>query len=60
MSEQERVELASRTKAMSEDEQKITAMFLPDELLWSELQRRYSVQNAMIKKIKRVVKEETE
>lgn len=58
MSELEKEELCCRTKGMTKDEQIITARLLPDDILWDELRRRYSVQNEMIKIVKAAVKEE--
>lgn len=49
MSSLERDEIILKTKAMSLKEQKLAVMVFPDELLWEELQRRYSKQNEMLK-----------
>lgn len=54
----ERDEIILRTKGMSREEQKLAVMVFPDELLWEELQRRYSKQNEMLKGIKAIIKEE--
>lgn len=51
-------EIILRIKAMSLEEQKLAAMVFQDELLWEELQRRYSKQNEMLKSIKAIIKEE--
>lgn len=58
MSGLERDEIILRTKAMSLEEQKLAVMVFPDELLWEELQIRYSKQNEMLKGIKAIIKEE--
>lgn len=58
MSGLEKEELCSRTKGMTRDEQVLTARLLPDDILWEELHRRYSVQNEIIKAVKAAVKEE--
>lgn len=58
MSTIDREEIVLRTKAMSLEEQKLAVMVFPDELLWEELQRRYSKQNEMLKSIKAIIKEE--
>lgn len=42
---------------MTREEQQVTAKFLPDDILWDELHRRYDVQNEMIKAVKAAVKE---
>lgn len=55
MSGLEKEEVLHRTKGMSDEEQRLTARLLPDELLWEELQRRYSTQNAMLKRIKGIM-----
>lgn len=54
----ERDEIILRTKAMSLEEQKLAVMVFPGELLWEELQRRYSKQNEMLNGIKVIIKEE--
>lgn len=49
MSEFEKQAIADRAKAMTKEEQCITAMNFPDDVLRNELERRYEVQNAIIK-----------
>ena len=56
MSGLEGEEIILRTKAMSLEEQKLAVMVFQDELLWEELQRRYSKQNEMLKGIKAIIK----
>ena len=58
MSTIEMDEIILRTKAMSLEEQKLAVIVFSDELLWEELQRRYSKQNEMLKGIKAIIKEE--
>lgn len=58
MSDLEKEELRNRIKSMTKDEKVITAMLLPDDIMWEELRRRYVAQNEMIKAVKAAVKEE--
>lgn len=57
MSGLEREELADRIKGMRDEEYQITVKLIPDNILWNELQRRYTVQNEMIKTVRAAVKE---
>ena len=57
MSGLEKEELADRIKGMRDEEYQIAVKLIPDDILWDELQRRYTVQNEMIKTVKAAVKE---
>ena len=56
MSGLEKEELQTRVKAMTEEEMKIVAKLLPDDILWEELHRRYALRSNTIATIRETVK----
>lgn len=59
-SKMEKEELASRLKAMTEEELKFVAKIIPDGVLFDELDRRYFIARNMMDEMRRVVRIHTE